>query len=270
MEKKQLRLATDFVSGPVPISADVTRIEQVVTNLLNNAIKFTSPGGCVSATIDRDGDIAVLRIRDSGRGIAPELLPRIFDLFTQGDRSLARSEGGLGIGLTLVENLVRMHSGTVEARSEGPGHGSEFTVRLPMLPVVPLTERQKTNRAGDAPHAKRRILVVEDNADSADTLAAMLDVMGHEAYVAHDGAKAVELFSRLHPAVVLLDIGLPGMSGFEVAERLRACPGNQNLTIIGLTGYGSDSDRKRSKAAGFDHHLVKPVDFDVLEKLLGR
>lgn len=268
MEKRELRLITDFVHGPVPIFADATRIEQVITNLVNNAMKFTPAGGRVSVIVERDRDSAVLRVRDTGRGIAPELLPHIFDLFTQGDRSLARSEGGLGIGLTLVQNLVRMHSGTVEARSEGPGHGSEFVVRLPMQPVVPLPSAKKAERPALSPHEKKRVLVVEDNVDSAETLAAMLDVMGHEAHVAHDGTEGLEMFSRVKPSVVLLDIGLPGISGFEVAEQLRANRANQSLKIIALTGYGSDSDRQRSKAAGFDDHLVKPVDFDVLEKLL--
>jgi two-component system CheB/CheR fusion protein len=267
LDKKNLRLTSDFVPGPVPIFADGTRIEQVITNLLNNAAKFTPAGGQVTVSVHREGDSAVLRVLDNGSGIAPELLPRIFRLFEQGDRSLARSEGGMGIGLTLVQNLVRMHFGTVEANSEGLDRGSEFIVRLPMMPVVPA---QSSKKAADleAANEKKRVLVVEDNLDSAETLATMLDMMGHEARVANDGPTGIDVFARFKPSIVLLDIGLPGLSGFEVAERLRADPAASSLKIIALTGYGSDSDRARSKTAGFDHHLVKPVDFEVLEKLL--
>jgi len=268
LEKKNLRLVTDFAPGPMPISADVTRIEQIITNLLNNAVKFTPPGGQITVRVHAEGDSAVLRVIDNGRGVAPELLPRIFQLFEQGDRSLARSEGGLGIGLTLVQDLVRMHFGTVEAKSEGPGRGSEFIVRLPMLPVVP-AQSSKTAAQPPIPGERKRVLVVEDNLDSAETLAAMLDMMGHEARVANDGPSGIDVFARFKPSVVLLDIGLPGLSGFEVAEHLRADSANAvSLKIIALTGYGSDSDRARSKTAGFDYHLVKPVDFELLEKLL--
>jgi PAS domain S-box-containing protein len=268
IEKRQLRLMTEFADGPVPIFADSTRIEQVITNLVNNAVKFTAAGGKITVIVERDRDTAVLRVLDTGRGISAELLPRIFDLFTQGDISLARSEGGLGIGLTLVQSLVRMHSGQVDVKSAGPGHGSEFIVRMPMLPVVPLTAAKKSERRSIPTREKRRVLVIEDNVDSAETLAAMLDVLGHEAHIAHDGMAGLELFSRLKPSAVLLDIGLPGISGFEVAERLRASKSGNDVKIIALTGYGSESDRERGKAAGFDHHLIKPVDFDVLEKLL--
>lgn len=269
IEKKELTLETEYAPGAVPVSADITRVEQVTTNLLNNAVKFTPAGGKISVSVARDGDSAVLRVRDTGRGIAPELLPHVFDLFTQGDRSLARSEGGMGIGLTLVQSLVRMHGGSVEVRSEGPGRGSEFTVRLPMLPIVPSTSPRSAAEGGTASERKS-VLVIEDNYDSAQTLATMLDIMGHEVHVAYDGPSGLDQFERLKPAIVLLDIGLPGISGFEVAKRIRTNPKNEALKIIALTGYGSDSDRERSKAAGFDHHLVKPVDFGVLEQLLSR
>src|SRR5206468_6263700 len=243
--KKRLRLVTDFAPGPMPISADVTRIEQVMTNLLNNAAKFTPAGGQISVRVQRDGDFGVLRVIDTGRGIAPELLPRIFQLFEQGDQSLARCEGGLGIGLTLVQNLVRMHFGTVEAKSEGAGRGSEFIVRLPMLPVVP-AQSSKTAAQPPIPGERKRVLVVEDNLDSAETLAAMLDMMGHEARVANDGPSGIDICAHFKPSIVLLDIGLPGLSGFEVAQRLRAnSAGAGPLKIIALTGYGSDSDRAR-------------------------
>ena len=268
IEKKSLRIVTDFVPGPVPILADVTRMEQVISNLLTNSAKFTPSGGRIWVTVDQESDAAVLRVRDSGRGIAPDLLPKIFDLFVQGERSLARSEGGLGIGLTLVQNLVRMHSGEIEAKSEGPNRGSEFIVRLAMLPVVPIQSEEKTE-GPTMLNERKRVLVIEDNFDSAETLAAMVDMMGHEAHTAHDGPSGIVEFSRLNPAVVLLDIGLPGLSGFEVAQQLRSIQNvNGSIKIIALTGYGSDDDRERTKAAGFDHHLVKPVDFRVLEKLL--
>ena len=265
IEKKELNLARNFVPGLVPLSADPTRIEQVITNLLNNAVKFTPSGGHIKVIVERDRDWAVLRVIDNGRGIAPALLPRIFDLFTQGDGSLARSEGGLGIGLTLVQTLVLMHDGIVEAKSDGPGLGSEFVVRLPMLPVVPTESSGKSARPRPAIQ-KKLILVVEDNADSAETLAAMLDIMGYEPHVAHDGTVGIDEFDRLKPSVVLLDIGLPGISGYEVAKRLRAR--GTPVKLIALTGYGSDADRARARDAGFDHHLVKPVDFQILEKLL--
>jgi len=241
-------------------------MEQVISNLLNNAVKFTPHGGTVSVQAVRDNDWAVLRVRDTGRGITPDLLPRIFDLFTQGDRSLDRSEGGLGIGLTLVENLVRMHSGSIEARSEGAGLGSEFIVRLPIVATVPASNGETV--AAAIPGQSKRILIIEDNVDAADTLAMMLQTMGHEAHAAYDGPSGLKDFAQWRPSIVLLDIGLPGMNGFEVAQRLRASSPKNHLKIIALSGYGSDSDRERSRNAGFDHHLVKPVNFDAMEKVL--
>lgn len=267
IEKKEMQLSTDYANGAVPISADVTRIEQVITNLLNNAAKFTPAGGNIWISVDRGNDMAILKVRDNGRGMSPDLLPRIFDLFAQGDRSLARSEGGMGIGLTLVQSLVSMHGGTIEAKSAGLGFGSEFIVRLPMLPVVPNMASRSDDRRAISERKKKRVLVVEDNFDSAETLAAMLKIMGHHVHIAHDGPSGLDEFSRIKPSIVLLDIGLPGITGYEVAEKLRAQSGTE-LRIIALTGYGSDADRERVKAAGFDHHLVKPVDFNVLEKLI--
>ncbi len=266
-EKRQLQIKTEITPERLPIVADVTRIDQVVFNLLSNAAKFTPPGGEVRVQVARDADQAVLRVKDTGCGIPSELLPHIFDLFVQGDRSLARSEGGLGIGLTLVQNLVRMHSGTIEVKSYGAGKGTQFTVRLPTLGETVAPDIAGIKQEHMASNRKR-VLLIEDHADSAETLASMLAIIGHEAHVAHDGPSGVAEFERWKPSVVLLDIGLPGISGYEVAARLRAIRPGNSFRIIALTGYGSEADREQAKAAGIDHHLVKPVDVDALEKLL--
>jgi signal transduction histidine kinase/FixJ family two-component response regulator len=270
IERLRHELKVDLPAEPLWLQADATRIEQVLANLLNNAAKFTDPGGRIELSARREGDDAVLRVRDNGAGIAPELLPTVFDLFVQDDRSLARSHGGLGIGLTLVRSLVAKHGGTVEARSEGLGHGSELTVRLPLIPA-PETRAHDAGEPATAAGARRpsRILLVEDNVDAAEALAELLRLWGHEVEVAHDGATAVP-FARLHrPDVVLLDIGLPGMDGYQVAGALRALPDLAGTLLIALTGYGQPSDRQRSLAAGFDHHLVKPVDLEDLQRLVG-
>jgi two-component system CheB/CheR fusion protein len=209
----------------------------------------------------------VIRVSDDGEGIAPEMLPRVFDLFAQASRSIDRSEGGLGIGLTLVQRLVGMHGGTVEARSDGPGHGSEFVVRLPRLrseaPATP-----PPGAAAPGPGRPRCILVVDDSRDSADTLARLLRRQGHEVGVAYEGPSACAAAVALTPDVVLLDLGLPGMDGYEVARRLRAEPSLDGVCLVALTGYGSEADRRKSEAAGFDAHLVKPVEFDALRRVL--
>jgi CheY-like chemotaxis protein len=251
------------------LDADATRIEQVLANLLNNAAKFTEPGGDLGLSVEtRDGE-AVLTVRDNGQGIAPDLLPRIFDLFVQEDRSLARSHGGLGIGLTLVRSLVERHGGKVEARSEGPGRGSEIVVRLPLLGPARAEAPEKPGlpRAAAEP-GPARVLLVEDNVDAADALAELLRMWGHEVEVVHDGASAVAKAGEARPDVVLLDIGLPGMDGYQVAGALRALPDLQGALLVALTGYGQEADRRRSAAAGFDHHLVKPVDLDELKRLV--
>jgi len=249
---------------PLPILADLTRLDQVFVNLLNNAAKYTDPGGRIELDAETDGREAVVRVRDNGRGIAPDLLPRIFDLFTQADRTLARSQGGLGVGLTLVRRLVEMHRGSVEASSPGEGAGSEFVVRLPLAEVEP---RSEGDRPREEPAPQRlRMLVVEDHADSARSLALLLELLGHEVEVVADGRDALEAVDRFRPAVVLLDIGLPGMDGYEVARRLRA-RGSKAL-LVSLTGYGRDADKLRSRDAGFDHHLVKPVEPETLKRLI--
>ena len=252
---------------PIWLHADAARLEQVVVNLLTNAAKYTDEGGRIGLTVEREGDTAVLRVRDTGVGIAPELLPRIFDLFTQAERSLDRSQGGLGIGLCLVQQLVALHGGTVEAHSI-LGQGSEFVVRLPvMLTSIPPSPSTLIEPA--RPRGKYcRVLVVDDNVDAAQTVAMLLKMSGHGVQMAHDGPGALEVALAWHPDLVLLDIGLPGLNGFQVAERIRQEPTLKTIVLVALTGYGLEADRQRSREAGFDHHLVKPADFDEVENIL--
>ena len=251
---------------PLRLQADPPRLVQVVANLLDNAAKYTPAGGHILVSAGRENDEAVMRVRDDGIGIPVDLLPRVFDLFTQGERSPARSEGGLGIGLTIVNKLVALHGGRVEAHSDGPGKGSEFVVRLPLLPAQARHAEGADQEAGTRPPL--RVLVVDDIADAADVLAMVVEVDGHDAQVARSGPAAVELAAAYRPDVVLLDLGMPGMDGYEVARRLRRQQGGERMTIIAVTGYGQDEDRERTRAAGFDHHLVKPVDMDALRRLL--
>ena len=264
-------LTVSLPPEPICLQADAARLEQVLVNLLTNAAKYTEDGGSIALTIERTigsgGDTAVLRVRDSGIGIAPELLPHIFDLFTQADRSLDRSQGGLGIGLCLVQRLVELHGGSVEVYSV-LGHGSEFVVRLPVavtsLPVAaPLSIQALQQRAKSC-----RVLVVDDNVDAAQTVAMLLDMSGHQCRMAHGGPSALEAALAWQPDVVLLDIGLPGLNGFEVARLIRQQPLLKNVVLVALTGYGLEADRQRSQEAGFDHHLVKPADFDEIDKIL--
>src|SRR5947208_2431243 len=248
---------------PVWVSADPTRLEQVLTNLLANAVKYTPAGGEIVLSVQPEGQRAVLRVRDSGAGIRPELLPRVFDLFVQGDRSLERTGGGLGIGLTLVRHLIELHGGTVEAASAGLGRGSTFTVRLPALAAVPApSEAARPASAGPA----QRILIIEDNDDARETLRNLLHLLGHEVHEACDGDSGVDEARRLRPDVALIDIGLPGIDGYEVARRVRADVPRARL--VAVTGYGQPDDLQRAWAAGFDVHLVKPVDPQQLQQVL--
>jgi CheY-like chemotaxis protein len=241
--------------------------KQVLVNLLTNASKYSDRGGHIDLHVaEQDGQV-VIRVRDNGIGIAPGLLDLIFEPFIQAERSLDRAEGGLGVGLTLAKRLIDMHGGTIEAHSEGLGRGSELIVRLPML-AAPATHPSNAGADEDPPPGAWRILVVDDNADAADSIALLLQAAGHDAEVAYSSEAALEAAVGSRPDVVLLDIGLPGMDGYEVARRLRAQPELENLRLIALTGYGHDSDRMRSREAGFDHHLVKPVEFDSLTRLL--
>jgi PAS domain S-box-containing protein len=252
---------------PVVVYADRTRLAQVFANLLNNSAKYTERGGHIWLTVERQGSDVVVTVKDTGMGIAPGMLAKIFDLFTQVDRSLDRSQGGLGIGLSLVRRLVEMHGGRVEAYSEGPGQGSEFVVRLSVV----LSPGQGPQRAdSDDAHRspKYRILVVDDNEDSAKSLALLLKITGHDTRTAHDGLEAVEAAKQFRPDVVLLDIGLPKLNGYDACRSIRAQPWSEGMVLIALTGWGQEEDKRGSKEAGFNFHLVKPVDLADLEKLL--
>ena len=246
----------------IQVNADPVRLTQIVDNLLNNSCKYTPPGGHIGVTAERDGSEAVITVADTGIGIPPEKLSTIFDMFTQIDASLERSRGGLGIGLTLVKRLVEMHGGSIEARSEGEGKGSQFIVRLPAV-LEPGKAPSATNVPLEAARTYR-ILVVDDNKDAATSLATLLQMTGHESFTAFDGTSALDAMERHRPEVVLLDIGLPGLSGYEVCRRARAQPWGSDVTFIALTGWGQEEDRRRTQEAGFDGHLVKPVEFGAL------
>ncbi|MHB8974062.1 MAG: PAS domain-containing hybrid sensor histidine kinase/response regulator [Pirellulaceae bacterium] len=252
-------------SDPIFIFGDASRLQQVVVNLLTNAVKYTNDGGCIWLSLQQESDEAVLRLRDTGVGIAPELLPRIFDMFTQAERSLDRSQGGLGIGLCLVQRLVEMHRGRVEAHSS-LGQGSEFVVWLPVLHSPAPSPTSENTQSSNVPSV--RVLVVDDNVDSAQSLATLLKLSGHDVRTAYDGPSALEAAIHNRPSVVLLDIGLPGMNGYEVAKQIRQQANLENVVLVAMTGYGHESDRKRSQEAGFDHHLVKPVDFVKVQQVL--
>jgi PAS domain S-box-containing protein len=268
IEARRHALTVRLPPEAMRLEADVTRLAQVVGNLLANAAKYTENGGRIELGVARHGNIAVVRVRDNGVGIPAAMLPRIFDLFVQVDRSLARSEGGLGIGLTLVKSLVEMHGGSVEAHSEGLGRGSEFVVRLPVLQTRHDPNPDQAERSGDYPSPPRRILVVDDNVDAAASLAMLLQVEQHDVRTAHDGPTALHVAEAFRPEVIFLDIGLPRMDGYEVARRLRKQAGLEKTLLVALTGYGQEEDRRRSQQAGFDAHLVKPADPVALQQLL--
>ncbi len=264
IDAREHAVELDFCRENLFVEADATRISQVVLNLINNAAKYTPAGGLISISLRDENGQAVLKVRDNGIGIAPELLPKVFDLFIQGDRALDRSEGGLGIGLTIAKRIVEMHGGSTMALSEGPGKGAEFVVRLPLVSAPAAAPMQKSAQGS----VRRRILVVDDHRDSADSLSTLLSVMGHDVRTAYDGYEAIELAAQYRPEVVLLDIGLPGKNGYDVARELRNAHGSQ-LVLIAVSGYGQDEDRRRGREAGFDHHLVKPVRPTELEAMIG-
>jgi signal transduction histidine kinase/CheY-like chemotaxis protein len=250
------------------VRGDPERLEQVVVNLALNAVKYTEPGGTIAVGVERDGDEAVLRVRDTGIGLSTEMLPHVFDLFAQSERTPDRTQGGLGIGLTLVRHLVELHGGSSEAHSAGLGQGSEFVVRLPALPPGALRPASATSVP--APQRRARVLLVEDNTDAADALMMLLETLGHEVVVMHDGPSALIAMRTSAPDVALVDIGLPGMDGYDLARRMRALPQGRVVMLVALTGYGRAEDRQRAMAAGFDYHLTKPVELDALQGLVAR
>ncbi|HEV2855762.1 MAG TPA: PAS domain S-box protein [Thermoanaerobaculia bacterium] len=269
IEARKHTLETVIPGEPLLVEGDPTRLSQIVMNLLNNAAKYTPEGGHIRLAVEKDGEQVLIRVRDTGIGIPEDLLPKVFNLFAQGERALDRTEGGLGIGLTLVRQLVQMHGGSVEAHSEGLGRGSEFVIRLPLFAAPPSSEHpslQDTERS--LPSGSRRVLVVDDNRDSVESMALLLQIWGHEIRTAYDGPEALAVAAEYRPDVVLLDIGLPGMNGYEVAQRLRELPRLERAVIVAVTGYGQESDRQRARRAGFDRHLVKPVDPAALQNLL--
>jgi two-component system CheB/CheR fusion protein len=246
------------------------RLVQVLSNLLSNASKFNDDGGQIAVTVAKEGEQVVIRVADNGIGIPGELMPRVFELFTQSDRSLDRSQGGLGIGLTLVRLLVVQHGGTVEARSDGTGRGSEFMIRLPLAATRETVAEALVEIPilAAAAQIAKRVLVVEDNVDAAEMLRMILTLHGYEVAVAYDGPSAVEAAQGFQPSVIVCDIGLPRMNGYEVARQLRALPDLARPTLIALSGYGQEEDRRRGCEAGFEHHLVKPVEPHALLALL--
>jgi signal transduction histidine kinase len=268
--RHQLHVAVPL--EPLDLEADPTRLSQVFGNLLNNAAKFTEEGGQVwlhAERLDEPGQppAALVRVRDTGIGIAPEVVPRVFDLFAQADSSLDRSSGGLGIGLTLVRRLVELHGGSVTAASPGLGQGSEFIVRLPLARTRSRATHRQTPGAAQLP--RRRVLLVDDNVDTVEMLAQLLAMDGQDVRTAHDGASALAVAADFQPDVILMDIGLPGMNGYEVASRMRKQEALDKVLLVALTGYDQEEDHRRSKEAGFDFHLIKPVTLKVLQTLLG-
>ena len=265
-------LTVEMADDALEVEGDLTRLTQVLGNLLNNAAKYTDPGGRIVLNVQRQGGELILRVRDSGIGIPPELLPRLFNLFTQVDGTTHRSQGGLGIGLALVRQLVHMHGGTVTAHSAGVASGSEFVVRLPLSLRTdePAYEDRVPQGANGNGHSRRgrRILLADDNRDALDSLATLLECDGHEVFTATDGAEALERACECRPEIMLLDIGMPKLDGYEVARRVRAQPWGNATVLIALTGWGQDEDRRRSREVGFNSHLVKPLDPAMLSSLL--
>jgi CheY-like chemotaxis protein len=263
LRRKQHRVSVVGGYEPLYVNGDFARLVQCVVNLLTNAIKYTDSHGHIRVETRAEGSGALIEVSDTGVGIAPELLPRVFDLFVQADRTLDRAQGGLGIGLSVVRRLIEMHDGTVTARSAGLGHGSTFEIRLPRI-ARPEPASPRAEPIGSLP---RRVLIVDDNADAANSLAMLLSLVGHQTRVAYSGPEALACIESFRPDLALLDIGLPGMSGYELAQRLRTLAPH-GLRLVALTGYGQLEDREQARAAGFDDHLVKPADIQALERTL--
>ena len=256
VDSRNQKVEVHLPAEPIGVACDTARLAQAIANLLHNASKFSPDGARIDLSVAREAGSMVLRVRDCGSGMPADLVPRIFDVFVQGDQSLDRRQGGLGLGLTISRRLVEAQGGTIEAKSEGPGLGSEFTIRLPALPAPPHADAAPV-LAYDA--QRRRILLVDDNQDSLEPLEAIIALMGHEVRGATNGETALEIAAAFRPELVVLDIGLPGMDGYEVARRMRALPGLEDVVLVALTGYGQEEDRERARVAGFDHHLLKPA-----------
>jgi signal transduction histidine kinase/CheY-like chemotaxis protein len=265
-------LAVVLPDQPIWIHADPTRIVQVIGNLLNNAAKYTPESGQITLSVERADGQAVIRVRDNGVGIPPAMLSRVFEMFTQVEDGVGRGKGGLGIGLTLAQRLVELHDGTISAESKGPGEGSLFTVRLPVIPApveAPAPAERPAHSTVQRTAHPLRIMIVDDNRDAADSMSALLALHGHEVRVAYDSLDAIDAAGEFHPQVMLLDIGLPGLNGYETAQQVRQLEWGRNLLLIAVTGWGQEEAKRRSWEAGFDSHLVKPVDPIVLVDLLG-
>jgi CheY-like chemotaxis protein len=267
LTERRHQLLLDLPREPLWVNADPARLEQVFTNLLINAAKYTDPGGKITVAARAEGQHVVIRFTDTGIGIEPLMAASIFDLFVQGERRMDQSAGGAGIGLTLVRRLVELHEGSVEVMSAGRGKGSEFVVNLPGAEPPPVEYLPKSEPQFVAPPSLR-VLVVDDNVDAANSLAMALRMTGQRVRVAYDGATALSYAAEDPPEAVLLDLGMPGMDGYQVARRLRGEPATRSSLIIALTGWGQDADRRKSHEAGFDHHLVKPVDPTVIGRVL--
>jgi CheY-like chemotaxis protein len=267
IESSSHKLTVDLPPGPLAMDADPTRLAQVVSNLLNNAAKYTPAGGTISLRVAREGDAVVLRVTDTGVGIAPEALGKVFEMFAQVSSGEDRPQGGLGIGLSLVQSLVALHGGSVTAASPGRGQGSTFTVRLP-LAVATQSGAISAPAAAPQQPGQLRVLVVDDNADAAESLGVLLEMEGHAARIAHTGRDALAAAPGFAPDVVFLDIGLPDLSGYDVARQLRNMPAGEKALLVALTGWGTQEDRKRTRDAGFDRHLTKPAELTAVEELL--
>jgi two-component system CheB/CheR fusion protein len=263
--ERRHRLEVDLQPDRLIVNGDRTRLAQIVANLLNNAAKYTPEGGRIRLQLTREGDNAVVRVSDNGAGIPPDMLTRVFEMFTRLDRALERTQGGLGIGLSLVQRLAHLHGGSVEAHSDGLGRGSEFVVRLPLATEKPHAvggEKKQAELPG------RRVLIADDNRDAARVLALLLRTLGQDVHVAHDGEQAFDKAKEVKPDILLLDLGMPVVSGYEAARRIRREPWGKDLVLVAVTGWGQEHDKQRTKAAGFDHHLVKPVTAAILKELL--
>jgi CheY-like chemotaxis protein/two-component sensor histidine kinase len=270
IEAARHTLIVSVPAEPVTVNGDSVRLTQVLVNLLNNAVKFTPPAGhiwLIAETLSADDGLANqvrIRVRDTGIGIPSEQRDRVFDMFMQGDRTLERTRGGLGVGLTLVRNLVALHGGTVEVRSEGEGHGSEFVVSLPLDPAVKTTDAPAEHRRGPGPARALRILVADDNEDGREMLNYLLSHEGHAVRTAEDGRRAVDVAADFDPDVAVLDIGMPGLNGYEAARRLRDRGTERRPVLVALSGLGQAGDKAKAVEAGFDHHFTKPVDVNAL------